>query len=74
MPSPRRHAARPVLLATLVLALTGLCLPLTPLGTALRLEALPVAYFPVLAVVIVGYCAATIAAKARYLRRTAPWL
>jgi hypothetical protein len=24
--------------------------------------------------VIVGYCAATIAAKARYLRRTAPWL
>ncbi|MGD0374274.1 MAG: magnesium-translocating P-type ATPase [Streptosporangiaceae bacterium] len=74
LPSPRRHAARPVLLATLVLALTGLCLPLTPLGTALRLEALPVAYFPVLAVVIVGYCAATIAAKARYLRRTAPWL
>ncbi len=74
LPSPRRHAARPVLLATLVLALTGLFLPVTPLGTALRLQVLPVAYFPVLAVVIVGYCAATIAAKARYLRRTARWL
>ena len=69
LPTAGAHAARPVLVATLALALTGLCLPLTPLGAALRLQALPAAYFPVLAVVIVGYCAATVAAKTCYLRR-----
>jgi Mg2+-importing ATPase len=73
-PSARRHAARPVLLATLALALTGLALPFSPLGSALSLHALPVVYFPLLAAVLIGYCAVTIAVKARYIARTAHWL
>ena len=74
LPSPRRHAARPVLLATLALALIGLGLPVTPLGAALRLQALPAVYYPLLAAVLVGYALAVIAARAAYLRRGARWL
>jgi P-type Mg2+ transporter len=69
LPSPRRHASRPVLLATLALALIGLGLPLTPVGTALGLQVLPVLYYPLLAIVLVGYGLAIIAAQRAYLRR-----
>jgi P-type Mg2+ transporter len=74
LPSPRRHASRPVLLATLALALIGLGLPLTPVGTALGLQVLPVLYYPLLAIVLVGYGLAIIAARWAYLRRQARWL
>ena len=47
---------------------------MTPLGAALRLRALPGPYFPLLAIVLLGYCAAVAAAKARYLERGSPWL
>ena len=73
-PSPRRHAARPVLLATLALAVTALCVPMTPLGSALQLRVPPAPYFPVLALVLLGYCAAVAAVKARYLERRSRWL
>jgi P-type Mg2+ transporter len=71
LPSPRRHAARPVLLATL--ALIGLGLPLTPVGTALGLQVLPMIYYPLLAIVLAGYGLAIMAARSAYLRRSARW-
>jgi Mg2+-importing ATPase len=74
LPSRRRHAARPVLLATLALALLGLGLPLTPVGAALRLCPLPPIYYPLLAVVLVGYALAIVAARSWYLRRNSRWL
>jgi P-type Mg2+ transporter len=74
LPSARRHAARPVLLATLALALFGLVLPLTPVGAALRLQALPVVFYPLLAAVIVGFMLAVVAARACYLRRNTRWM
>jgi Mg2+-importing ATPase len=74
LPSRRRHAARPVLLATLGLALVGLGLPFTPLGLALRLEPLPGLYYPLLAAVLVGYGLAVVAVRSAYLRRSGRWL
>jgi Mg2+-importing ATPase len=64
-----RIAARPVVLATCGLALVGLCLPFTPVAPLLHLGGLPASYFPLLAVVLAGYCLASVAAKAAYLRR-----
>ena len=74
LPSRRRHAARPVLLATLALALVGLGLPLTPVGAALRLQPLPLIYFPLLTVVLAGYALAVVGARSWYLRRNSRWL
>ncbi len=71
LPSPRHHAARPVLLATLALALLGLGLPLTPVGAALGLQPLPAIYYPLLAVVLAGYGLAITAARSVYVRRNA---
>jgi Mg2+-importing ATPase len=68
LPSIRRLAARPVLLATAVLALAGLALPFLPVARVLQLHPLPLAYFPLLLGVLAGYCLATLAAKAAYLR------
>jgi P-type Mg2+ transporter len=67
LPSARHHAALPVLLATLGLALAALCLPVTPLGSALRLTPLPEVCYPLLAMVLAGYGLVVLA-----LRRRAP--
>jgi Mg2+-importing ATPase len=74
LPSRRRHAARPVLLATLGLALVGLGLPLTPAGTALGLHPLPLIYFPLLSAVLAGYALAVVGARSWYVRRNFRWL
>jgi Mg2+-importing ATPase len=73
-PSARHHAAWPVLLTTAAVTLTALFLPFSPLAPELHMHALPLAYFPLLAAVLGGYCAATAAVKTRYLRTRAPWL
>jgi P-type Mg2+ transporter len=74
LPSRRRHAARPVLLATLALALVGLGLPLTPVGAALRLRPLPLIYYPLLTAVLAGYALAVVGARSWYLKRNSRWL
>jgi Mg2+-importing ATPase len=67
-PSRRHRAARPVLLATVALVVVALVLPVTPLAAGLGLRALPLAFFPLLAVIVAAYCLATSAAKAACLR------
>ncbi|WP_120722025.1 magnesium-translocating P-type ATPase [Streptomyces hundungensis] len=52
-----------------VLALTGLLLPLTPLGPLIGMAALPLAYYPLLALVLALYAAA-LRRGARLARRT----
>lgn len=74
LPSIRRHATRPVLLATLALASTAVLLPFTPLGSAIQLGHLPAVFLPLLSVVLAGYCAITIALKTSYIARTGRWL
>ncbi|HXP20463.1 MAG TPA: magnesium-translocating P-type ATPase [Streptosporangiaceae bacterium] len=74
LPSVRRHAARPVLLGTLALAVAGLAVPFTPLAPVIQLGHLPEVYVPLLAVVLAGYCAVTIGLKACYIARAGRWL
>ena len=74
LPSRRHHAARPVLVATLALAVVGLGLPLTPAGAALGLHPLPLIYFPLLSAVLAGYALAVVGARSWYVRRNFRWL
>jgi P-type Mg2+ transporter len=66
LPSPRHHAARPVLLSTLALALLALGLPLTPIGSALHLASLPAPVYALLALVLTAYGAAVLLVRRRH--------
>ncbi|WP_445183348.1 magnesium-translocating P-type ATPase [Pseudonocardia sp. Cha107L01] len=64
---------RPVLLASLTVALVGLLLPLTALAGPLGMRPLPGGYLLWLAAVLLGYGLAAELAKRLYLRRRLPW-
>ncbi|MEU9205113.1 magnesium-translocating P-type ATPase [Streptomyces sp. NPDC048332] len=53
----QRPAPRPLRLAAAALAAIGVLLPLTPVGALLGLEALPVAYYALLALILTVYAA-----------------
>ncbi|WP_344091814.1 HAD-IC family P-type ATPase [Streptomyces stramineus] len=64
-----RRAPGPVRAATAALAVAGLLLPLSPLGPALGMAALPPLYYGLLAAVLAGYAVALAGARAHYDRR-----
>ncbi|MFJ2442511.1 MULTISPECIES: magnesium-translocating P-type ATPase [unclassified Streptomyces] len=66
-----RRAPSPVRWAAAGLAVTGILLPLSPLGPALGMPALPALYYGLLAVVLGLYAAGLVVAKKRYERRYA---
>jgi Mg2+-importing ATPase len=73
-PSPGNLPARPVLLAAIALSLTGLCLPLSPLASALGMRAPVAGYYPLLVAVLAGYGAAVLAVRSWYRGRYGHWL
>jgi P-type Mg2+ transporter len=73
-PSPHNRAAWPVLLGVAGIFAVGLGLPLSPLAPAIGTHAPPMAFFPVLAAVLAGYCAIIMAVRAAYLRTCPRWL
>ncbi|MBI0294171.1 magnesium-translocating P-type ATPase [Streptomyces sp. PRKS01-29] len=62
----RSHAPSPVRWAAAALAVIGVLLPLSALGPALGMTALPPLYYPLLAAVLVLYAVALVATRARY--------
>lgn len=62
-PSARDRPAWPVLLAAAALGVTGVWLPFSPLAGAIGMQAPPLAFFPLLAAVLGGYCALLLAAR-----------
>jgi hypothetical protein len=70
----RNRAAWPVLLGAVGIFAVGLGLPLSPLAPAIGMHAPPMAFFPLLAAVLAGYCAIIMAVRAVYLRAGPRWL
>src|SRR5471030_1009615 len=62
-------AAFPLLATTLLIMAVGVFLPMGPLAHYVKLEALPLAYFPWLAAILAAYVALTTLMKRYYLRR-----
>ena len=74
IPFIQSWATAPVLaLTTLIMAL-GVCIPFSPLASALKMQPLPLAYFPWLVGILFAYCLLTQAVKAWFIRKFDQWL
>lgn len=69
LPFIESRAAWPLMGMTLVIALIGIALPMSPLGTYFKMTALPLTYFPWLLVILFGYAVLTTIMKRFYIRR-----
>ncbi len=74
IPFVESTATLPLILLTLLVVACGVWLPFSPLAPALRLQALPGAYFWWLAGIAIAYCLVTQLVKGLYLRRFGSWL
>jgi Mg2+-importing ATPase len=69
LPFIASRASTPLLVMTFAIMAFGVWLPMGPLASGIKLEALAAPYFPWLAAVLAGYCALTTAMKRFYIRR-----
>ena len=69
LPFVQSRAAPPLLVMTLAIMAVGIFLPMGPLADYFKLQALPLAYFPWLAGILLGYCVLTTVMKRFYIRR-----
>jgi len=67
-------AATPLLILTLAIMCVGIVIPYSPLGEAVGMVPLPLAYFPWLAATLLSYCLLTQVVKQWYIRRFGMWL
>jgi Mg2+-importing ATPase len=74
IPFIQSTATLPVVVLTVLIMACGVWLPFSPLAPALKLQALPLAYFPWVATILVAYCVLTQLLKRFYIRRFGKWL
>ena len=69
LPFIQSRAAWPLTIMTLVIMAAGIFLPMGPLASYFKLQALPLAYFPWMLAILFGYVLLTTAMKRYYIRR-----
>ena len=69
IPFVESRAAWPLIAMTLIIMATGIFLPMGPLASYFKLEALPLTYFGWLAAILLGYALLTTLMKRYYIRR-----
>ncbi len=69
LPFIESRAAAPLMVMTLAIMAVGIFLPMGPLAGYFKLQALPLAYFPWLVGILLGYCVLTTVMKRFYIRR-----
>ena len=74
IPFVQSRASWQVSMMTLLIVTVGILIPFTPLGGAIGLEPLPLAYFPWLLGILLSYCVLTQIVKNWYVRRFVKWL
>lgn len=74
VPFFQSNPSRPVVLLTGLAAAVGLALPFTAVGEAIGMHPLPLAFFPWLVAILLGYAVVTQVAKGLYVRRFGVWL
>ena len=74
IPFIQSWATAPVVALTTAIMVVGVILPFTPFATALKLQPLPLSYFPWLVGVLTCYCLLTQLIKAWYIKKFNQWL
>jgi len=74
IPFVQSRAAWPVVALTAAVMAVGCLVPFTPLGEAVGMQPLPLAYWPFLAATLLGYCLLTQVVKRLYLCKFGEWL
>jgi P-type Mg2+ transporter len=69
IPFVQSRAATPLLVMTVVIMAVGIFLPMGPIAHYFKLQALPLAYFPILMAILLGYMMLTQFMKGFYTRR-----
>ncbi|WP_407533979.1 magnesium-translocating P-type ATPase [Elizabethkingia miricola] len=74
IPFIQSWAAAPVVALTSLIMLIGLSIPFTPIAGYLKMQPLPLSYFPYLLGILTGYCILTQLVKQWFIRKFQQWL
>lgn len=74
IPFIQSWAAAPVVALTSLIMLAGIMIPFTPLAEYLKMQALPLSYFPYLVAILTAYCILTQSVKHWFINRFGQWL
>ncbi|MBE9600843.1 magnesium-translocating P-type ATPase [Pedobacter sp. MC2016-24] len=74
IPFIQSWATSPVVALTSLIMLIGICIPFSPFAAALKMEPLPLSYFPWLIGILASYCLLTQYIKTQYIKKFNQWL
>ncbi|MDV2447683.1 magnesium-translocating P-type ATPase [Elizabethkingia anophelis] len=74
IPFIQSWAAAPVVALTSLIMLIGVSIPFTPIAGYLKMQPLPLSYFPYLLGILTGYCILTQLVKQWFIRKFQQWL
>lgn len=74
IPFIQSWAATPVVALTSLIMLIGIMVPFTPMAVYLKMQPLPLSYFPYLIGILTGYCVLTQFVKQWFIRKFGQWL
>ncbi|MCT4172258.1 magnesium-translocating P-type ATPase [Elizabethkingia anophelis] len=74
IPFIQSWAAAPVVALTSLIMLIGLSIPFTPIAGYLKMQPLPLPYFPYLLGILTGYCILTQLVKQWFIKKFQQWL
>jgi Mg2+-importing ATPase len=74
IPFIQSWATAPVVALTSLIMLIGILIPFTPLAVYLKMQPLPMGYFPYLVVILTGYCILTQFVKQWFIKKFGQWL
>lgn len=74
IPFIQSWATAPVTALTSLVMVIGICIPFSPLAESLKMQALPLSYFPWLIGILISYCLLTQFVKAWFIKKFNQWL
>jgi Mg2+-importing ATPase len=74
IPFIQSWAATPVVALTSLIMLIGILIPFTPMAVYLKMQPLPLSYFPYLIGILTGYCILTQFVKQWFIKKFGQWL